>query len=165
MKSLSKKELKELLIKCWMTHDAMWFYHCLQECGIEQTNRVNKAAVTSMATIEIERFKKALGIEKVETFEELKELIEGALGIVKADFMHVTIGSRSQNVLRCEMHQCFAYDGIKQMGVIDQYHCGMLPRVEAWLDSLGLEYSVTPQVDGCMMHTDGNCFREYTFRF
>jgi len=28
---LEKKELKELLNKNWMTHDAMWFYNCLQE--------------------------------------------------------------------------------------------------------------------------------------
>ena len=46
---LETKELKELLIKCWMTHDAMWFYHCLQECGIEKTNRINRAAVKAVA--------------------------------------------------------------------------------------------------------------------
>ena len=34
---LEKNELKELLNKNWMTHDAMWFYNCLQECGIEKT--------------------------------------------------------------------------------------------------------------------------------
>jgi len=46
-------ELKDLLIKNWMTHDGMWFYHCLQELGIEQTNRLNKAAIKSLAEIEI----------------------------------------------------------------------------------------------------------------
>ncbi len=35
MKELDKKEMKELLVKCWMTHDGLWFYHSLQECGIE----------------------------------------------------------------------------------------------------------------------------------
>jgi|WetSurMetagenome_2_1015567.scaffolds.fasta_scaffold106307_2 hypothetical protein len=33
---LEGRALKKLLIKCRMTHDAMWFYHCLQECGIEK---------------------------------------------------------------------------------------------------------------------------------
>lgn len=33
---LQKNELKELLNKGWMTHDAMWFYNCLQEFGIER---------------------------------------------------------------------------------------------------------------------------------
>ena len=48
MMKLPPDELKELLIKGWMTHDGMWFYHCLQECGIEKTNRINKAAIRAM---------------------------------------------------------------------------------------------------------------------
>ena len=55
---LEKKELKDLLVKCWMTHDAMWFYHCLQECGIEKTNRINRAAVKAVAAVEIRRLRK-----------------------------------------------------------------------------------------------------------
>ena len=78
MRSLKKKELKEILIKNWMTHDAMWFYHCLQECGIERANKINKAAVRSMGMIEIRRIQEAIGIDKVETFEALKLLIEAA---------------------------------------------------------------------------------------
>jgi len=27
----SKKELIDLLNRCWMTHDGVWFYHCFQE--------------------------------------------------------------------------------------------------------------------------------------
>ncbi|MFX0137893.1 MAG: DUF6125 family protein, partial [Candidatus Hodarchaeota archaeon] len=64
MKSLNQKELKELLIKCWMTHDGMWFYHCLKECGIEKTNKINKSAVKSMAKIEIKRIIKAFNLGK-----------------------------------------------------------------------------------------------------
>jgi hypothetical protein len=52
MKTLEKDELKEILIKNWMTHDAMWFYHCLQECGINKTNKINKAAVRAMGIID-----------------------------------------------------------------------------------------------------------------
>jgi hypothetical protein len=54
-------ELKDLLIRNWMTHDGMWFYHCLRELGIEQTNRLNKAAIKSPAEIEIKRAKKIHG--------------------------------------------------------------------------------------------------------
>jgi hypothetical protein len=38
---ISKKELKEILIKGWMTHDAMWLLHCLRKTGIETTNKSN----------------------------------------------------------------------------------------------------------------------------
>lgn len=165
MKSLDKKELKELLIKCWMTHDGMWFYHCLQECGIEKTNKINKAAVRSMALIEIKRIKKAIDIEKVETFEQFKDLMEGVYGIVMADFMNFDHEYPSNNLLHVEMKQCFAYDGIKRIGAIDLYQCGIFDRIEAWFDGLGIKYSVTPKVGGCMMHTDGNCFRDFRLYF
>jgi len=38
-------ELTDLLNRCWMTHDGMWFYHCFQEFGIEKANYLNKAAI------------------------------------------------------------------------------------------------------------------------
>jgi hypothetical protein len=148
-----------------MTHDAMWFYHCLQECGIEKTNKINKAAVRSMAKIEINRIKKALGREKVETFTALKELMDGVVDLVKADFMDFTWSFPSENVIHWELHRCFAYDGIKNMGVIEQYQCGIFERIEGWFQGLELNYSVTPQVEGCMMHTQGKCFRDFRFYF
>jgi hypothetical protein len=87
VKTLEKSELKEILIKNWMTHDAMWFYHCLQECGIERTNKINKAAVRALGIIEIKRIQRAVGIQNVATFEDLKLLLEAAWDIVKGDFM------------------------------------------------------------------------------
>lgn len=167
MKSLDKKELKELLNKCWMTHDGMWFYHCLQEFGIEKTNKINKAAIRSLAPIEMKRIKKALGIEDIQTFEELKEFIEGIFEIIKGDFMNFTFSCPSENVLHWEweMQKCFAYEGIKNIGVIDQYQCGVIHRIECWFDSLGIKYSVTPQVGACLMHTHGNCSGDFKFYF
>jgi hypothetical protein len=55
-----------------MTHDAMWFYNCLQECGIEKTNKINKAAIHDMSAIEIKRIQKAVGVGQLNTFDEFK---------------------------------------------------------------------------------------------
>jgi hypothetical protein len=165
MKTLEKNELKEILIKNWMTHDAMWFYHCLQECGIERTNKINKAAVRAMGIIEIRRIQKAVGIGKVATFEDFKSLLEAAWDIVKGDFMKSSFSLPSKNVLRGDFENCFAYEGIKQIGAIEQYQCGIFERIYGWFDGMGIKYSVSPQVEGCMMHTDGKCFREFTFNF
>jgi hypothetical protein len=165
VKTVGRNELKELLIKNWMTHDAMWFYHCLQESGIEKTNKINKAAVRAMGMIEIKRIQKAVGIEKVATFEDFKSLLEAAWDIVKGDFMKSSFSLPSRNVLRGDFERCFAYEGIKQIGAIEQYQCGIFERIYGWFDGLGMKYSVSPQVNGCMMHTDGRCFREITFTF
>jgi hypothetical protein len=76
---LEKKELTELLNKCWMTHDAMWFYNCLQECGIEKTNKVSRAAVKAVAAVEIKRLKKAVGADKLDTFGKFWDFFQVAI--------------------------------------------------------------------------------------
>jgi hypothetical protein len=163
--TLETSELREILIKNWMTHDAMWFYHCLQECGIERTNKINKAAVRAMGVIEIGRIQKALGVDKVETFEDFKLLNEAIWGIVKGKFMKFSYSYPAKNAFRGEFEKCFAYEGVKQLGVIGQYQCGIFERIYGWFDGLGIKYSVSPQVEGCMMHTDGKCFRDFTLDF
>ncbi|MGO8990953.1 MAG: DUF6125 family protein [bacterium] len=165
MKLPKKDELKELLIKGWMTHDAMWFCHCLQECGIEKTNRINKAAIRAMAAIEIKRIQKAVGAGKLDTFDEFKRFFDMAMEIATGEFMKYTYSLPANNVMHGEWESCFAYDGVKALGVIDCYECGIMLRIETWLDTLGIKYEVEPQVTGCMMHTDGKCFRDYRFFF
>ena len=137
---LEKKELKELLNKGWMTHDAMWFYNCLQECGIEKTNKINKAAVRGMAAVEIKRISKALGSPQIETFDQFKRFFDLAMQIATGDFMKYAYTITAKNVLHAEWKSCFAYDGIKALGVIDRYECGIMLRIDTWLDTLGIKY-------------------------
>jgi hypothetical protein len=165
MPAIKIEELKELLNKSWMTHDGMWFRHCLEVCGIEQTNRINKAAIYSAARVEAKRLAKALGFTTIETFEQLERFIEQATAVIQADFMKFTCAAPQKNVLRWEMQQCFAHEGVTRLGVIDQYQCGIFERIKGWLDSLGIEYTITPDVTGCMMHREGHCYREFHFRF
>jgi hypothetical protein len=165
VRALKEDEVKEILIKNWMTHDAMWFYNCLQECGIEKTNKINKAAVRAMGITEIRRIQKAVGMDKVETFEDFKLLSDATWSVVKGKFMKFSYSYPEKNVLRGGFERCFAYEGIKQIGAIEQYQCGIFERIYGWFDGMGIKYSVSPQVEGCMMHTDGKCFREFTFAF
>jgi hypothetical protein len=162
---LEKDELKELLNKGWMTHDAMWFYHCLEEFGIEKTNKINLAAIKSMAAIEIKRYQKALGMEKLDSFEEFKRFFDMAMGIATGKFMKYNYEILGHNLMHSEWESCFAYEGMKGLGVADRYECGIMLRIDTWLDTLGIKYKVEPKVTGCMMHTDGKCFREYKFFF
>ena len=165
MKSLDKKQLKELIVKCWMTHDGLWFYHCLQECGIEKTSKINQAAARSIGAAEAKRIINALGIKRIETFEELKKLIDEGFDIVMGDFMDFVFDCDTQNVMHVETNRCFAYEGIKKMGAIDGYDCGIFARVGGWFDGLGIKYKVNPPVEGCLMHSEGKCFRDFSFFF
>jgi len=165
MKTPGENELRELQLKCWMTHDGTWFYHCLQECGIDKTNEINRAASRSLAMVEVKRVQKAYGLEKIETFDDLQNLVRAMFDAVKGDFMKFDISFPSKNILHFDMRQCFAYDGMKKMGVLDRYQCGIYHRVRSWFDALKIEYSVSPPVEGCMLHTQGECFRDFKFNF
>lgn len=164
---LDKKELNELIGKCWMTHDAMWFYHCYQELGIEKANRLNKAAIRSLAQIESKRFKEALGIDKIETFAELKYLISNSFELIAPDFMNVTFSFPEENSFHWEFNarKCFAYNGMKNMSVLDQYECGVIYRIECWLESLNVKYDVTPKIDKCLVPQKGGCWGDFRFYF
>jgi hypothetical protein len=160
---IGKKELRNLLGKGWLTHDGLWFYHTYQESGIETANKLNKAAIRSLAPIEIQRVKHALGIaeEKIATFQELKEFMLAALEMILPDsvFKRMHFRASSENYLHWEWQngECFAYKGMKRMGILDEYRCGVMYRIECWLEALGLKYEMNPKIDKCLMHTKGVC--------
>jgi hypothetical protein len=166
---LDKKEIIDLLNRCWMTHDAMWFLNCWQQEGIEKANKINKAAIKSLAPIEMRRIKEALGIrkERVETFEEFKDFLVGASEFVIPDFMNVIMSFPGGNVLRWQFKEgnCFAYKGMKRIGAIDQYECGVIYRLGCWFDNLGIRYTVVPEINRCLMHATGNCSGDFRFDF
>ena len=163
LETLEKREIRELISKGWITHDAMWFVHCLQEFGIEKTNKINRAAVRSMSAIEVGRIKKALGVttEKFASFDAFLDFFEKAMDIVLADFMQVKFSSPGKNVLHWEMEACFAYKGMCRLGIAGQYECGVLHRIESWLDTLNIPYTMTPQVGKCIMHGKGECSGDF----
>ena len=160
---IDKKEIRDLLGKGWLTHDGMWFYNTYQELGIEKANKLNKAAIRSLAPIEIKRVKKALGIggQKIESFETLEDFMVEALEVIlpHSVFEKFRFRASSKNILhwQWENGECFAYKGMKQIGIIDGYRCGVIYRIECWLEALGIKYSIDPKIDKCMMHEKGAC--------
>jgi len=163
LNKIEKREIRDLLGKGWLTHDGMWFYHTYQELGIETANTLNKAAIRSLAPIEIKRVKKVLGIggDKLGTFEELKDFMLEALEMILPNsvFEKFRFGASSKDLLHWEWEsgECFAFKGMKQIGIIDGYRCGVMYRIECWLEALGIKYSIDPKIDKCMMHEKGAC--------
>ncbi len=159
MLSVEGDELRELLVKCWMTHDGMWFYNSYLEYGIRAANKLNKAAITSLAPIELRRVTRALGIklEGISSFEEVRAVIDGAFSIIGGDFMGFDYDFPEENILHWVMHRCFALEGMKMIGAYDDYECGVLYRVLCWLDCIGIGYEAEPLVEGCLMRETGVC--------
>lgn len=164
---IEKAAIRDLLGKGWLTHDGMWFFHTLGEVGVEKANALNRSAIKSLAPIEMERMQLLVGKtrEKFQDFDELVQFMQAALeltlpeSIVKA--FHFT--SPAENSIRWEWEnsQCFAYKGIKRIGAIDGYRCGVIYRIECWLESLGVRYLIRPVIEGCLMHQNGVCAGEF----
>ncbi len=169
LNKIGTKELIELLNRCWMTHDGMWFYHCLQEFGIEKANKLNKAAIRSLAPIEMNRLKKALGIERerFQSFQEVKDFFILTSKLVIPDFMNAIMSFPEENVLHWEFKpkSCFAYKGMVRIGAIDQYECGVIYRLECWFESLGVRYDVRPKIKRCLMLNGEKCCGDFKFNF
>lgn len=165
LKRFSKEALRDLLVTGWMTHDAMWFASSARLCGIERTNVVNRGAVKAMAEVEAQRLHKALAPGPIGSFGELQRFLSDAFELVRAPFMEFKLTYHEPNLMRWETERCFAHDGVSKLGMIDRYECGIFDRLEGWLESLGIEYTATPEIDGCFMHRHGRCVREYRFAF
>jgi hypothetical protein len=158
---LNKHELKEILGKCWITHDGMWFYHAVSTLGIDKANQLNKSAIETMAPIEIKRMKKAMDItkEKFTSFEELKDFIVNVADLLIPDFMNVEISFSEPDTIQWAFNErkCFAYNGVSMLGVVDGYECGPLHRIQCWLRFLGVPYKMEPEVVRCIMPSKGEC--------
>lgn len=167
MQKLNKVEVKELFSKNWLTHDAMWYGSCMQELGPDKANQLNKGAVRLMADIEIKRILKLMGKPRgyvADNFEDLAEIIETAFNLVQTSFMKFDFSFPEKNLLRGQFSYCFAYEGVKKFGLIDNYDCGIVERVKGWVDSLGVKYEAT-EFSGCLMHQHGQCVVDIRFDF
>jgi hypothetical protein len=163
LNKIAKKDLRDLLGKGWLTHDGMWFLHTCQELGIEKANVLNKAAIRSLAPIEIKRIKNIRGIggQKIENFEDLKDFMAAAFELILPGSVYEKFLFRASAKdlfsWEWESGQCFAFKGMRQMGIIDDYRCGVIYRIECWLKALGIKYSIDPRIDKCIMHETGAC--------
>ena len=165
---LEKHELKELLGKCWITHDGMWFYHAMSDLGMDRTNRLNKLAIESMAPVEIKRMKKAMSITDADltSFEALKHFIVNVADLLIPDFMNVKITFVEPDAIQWRFNekQCFAYNGVNMLCVVDEYECGPLHRIKCWLNLLGATYDMEPEIVHCIMPSKGECSGRFRLR-
>lgn len=161
MEQLDKNAIRELISKCWITHDGMWFAHTLSVRGIEEANRLNRAAIKSMADIELKRFMAILGVTKddLKRFTAFKAFFLNIQELLIPDFMNVVIQFEAPDSIFWQFNErgCFAYNGVKRAGVEAQYECGPLYRIQCWLKHLDIPYEMIPYLTTCVMPEKGRC--------
>ena len=78
---------EQLLVKCWMTHDARWFNAVAREFGMEVANRLNQRAVREMAKVEWQRVGGALGIAPPRDAADCLRAQEALIGVLETAFL------------------------------------------------------------------------------
>ena len=167
IEQLDKQAVKELFSKNWLTHDAMWYGLCAVELGPAVANRINKNAVRAMAAYEIKRIMKLMDIPgetHITEFDELVDILDTAFCVVQTNFMQFEYSFPKKNVLHGRFDACFAHAGLKQHGMIDTYDCGIVQRVKGWLEAIQVAYEMTPEFEGCLLHTIGSCEVDFHFQ-
>ncbi len=158
---IDRFDLKDHLLKNWMTHDALWFFQVLQKCGIEAANEMNKASIKALAAFETQRARRLLAVEeeRITSIVQLKAFFEGTFRLSTGGFMGFTYDWPEENVLQWDFKDgaCFAYKGMQRLGVADRYDCGVIYRILMWIEQMGIRYEVSPKIEGCLQHTTGKC--------
>jgi hypothetical protein len=168
LEEVTREELKDYLGKGWLTHDGMWFYHTYLDSGMDKANRVNREAIRSLADVEMARARKVLQVKDgdLSTFEGLQAFMRDALEMTLPEsvFSRASFTFTLPNVFHWEWQdgECFAYKAMKQLGVIDEYVCGVIFRIECWLKSSRIPYTVEPKIEKCIMHSTGHCSGDFT---
>lgn len=149
----------------------MWFYTTYRELGIDLSNRLNEEAIKSMSYFEVERTKRILDVKEtdIDSFEEMTKLLRTTLELVlpHSIFSKASFSVSSKNIIHWEWenNECFAYKGMQRLGIIEQYECGVIYRIECWLNALGIKFTVNPKIENCLMVEKGCCEGDFIFYF
>lgn len=160
--ALPPATVRDLLAKGWLTHDGMWYDQAARAFGVDAANALNRAAINAMAPFEVRRLAEALGTPPASLADA------GAVaGFVAAGIRLVTPESVSAHLRVAEsdgaLHwdwdpgECFAFQGMARYGWLEGYRCGVIYRIECWLEALGVRPRGEPVVEGCLMHATGRC--------
>ncbi len=137
--ALTDEQEKEILRKCWYTHDARWFMSVAQEFGLEAANRLNRLTVRALGRTEGRRLLRAFGLSQVSSLEELVRLFDAGIRIlVPPPAMEVkgkVIDERSYEI---SLGRCYVHENVVRAGIGEGYVCAVFDRVHGWHEAMNL---------------------------
>ncbi len=150
LRRLSPAERVDLLIKCWMSHDARWFMAVAREYGIEVTNRLNRIAAHELGKVEAQRIVRALAFPPVATLDDYLLAQEVFIGLLGPDLLDYRVSKLGGHAFQVHVRRCFAHENAVRAGIGDEYECGIFARITGWLAAMGLAYEISPAAGTCL---------------
>jgi len=163
--ALSDEQEKELLRKCWYTHDARWFMSVAQEFGLEAANRLNKRTCRALGVAEMRRFVNALGIAPPTTVQELVRVVEAAFRLfTPPPLMVLEVRAVDDRSWEGWMKSCFIHDNVVKAGMGPSYVCAAIDRIYGWHEALGMPLAEEPPALRCPKIEGRECRHVLTIR-
>jgi hypothetical protein len=156
---------KDLLIKGWMSHDARWFMAVAEHFGIKAANRLNQMVAREFGRVEMKRLMKALSLSLPKNMDEYLNLKKAAISMFGRDLIDYETKILDHQSYEMHLKRCFAHENIVKAGIKDEYECGILSRIQGWIDAGGLEHQLSPPLSKCMNVLGKECHYKITLRF
>lgn len=162
---LNQKQIRDILMKNWMTHDALWYTEVAHNFGMADASPMNLRVCRKLGQVECKRLMKLVDVSPPGNMMEFRELWELAEDVFVPDFMTFRVDYPAGNIQRMHVCECFAYNGMHKAGLVSEYECGIFERIEGWFDAMGLAYSRSPDLSRCLKHQGQDCVVTFRFKF
>jgi hypothetical protein len=153
---------KDLLVKGWMSHDARWFMAVAEHFGIEEANWLNQSVCRELGQVEMKRFMRGLSLPLPKNIDDHMTINKEAISLYGPDLIEYEIKVLDHQSYEMHIRRCFAYENVVKAGIKDQYKCGILARVQGWIDAQDLKHELTPALGKCMKVQGREC--RYTLK-
>jgi len=119
-KSLNKSQVRDLLLKNWMTHDALWYAEVALKLGMEEASPMNLRVCRKLGQIEYKRLLKMVNTSPPDDMEQFRTLCKIGRQVFVPDFMSLEIAYPDSNLLRIHVLECFAHRGMEKAGQLSE---------------------------------------------
>jgi hypothetical protein len=131
---LDADSLVDLISGCWRAHDGQWFLKAVARVGLEEAMRLNERAIASLARIELREFKRAAGLDALDTIDQVADwyrLSWYVFGGLERPARQLTVVDADTLVV--ENARCFG-EGVAARSGYGHLAPGAYPPCLGWLD-------------------------------
>ena len=164
-KSLNQTQLRDLLLRNWMTHDALWYGEVVQKLGMEAASPMNLRVCRELGRIEYKRLINLVGAAPPTNMNDYRELFDLGRQVFVPDFISIEIDYPKADLQRFRVSECFAHRGMEKAGLLAGYECGIFERICGWLDAMKLAYTLKPSLHRCLKYQGKKCEVTVQFQF
>lgn len=163
--TINQDQLRDILIKNWMTHDALWYGEVAAKFGMAEASPMNLRVCRKLGQIEFGRLMKIAEAPLPKDIEEYRELFELGKQVFFPDFISVQIDYPGNDSQVFHFLDCFAHEGMKKLGLLPDYECGIFERIEGWFGAMEIKYTRTPDLSRCLKFKGKECKITVQFHF